>query len=251
MKQSYTLIDRGKHQWTVFYPEQNSKVPTVDTNEFLVSSNDEYLLVDPGGIEIFPNLLSSLVQHIDSQKIKKIFASHQDPDIASSILLWGEVNPDLQVYIPWIWESFMPHYGGNNKSFIPIPDKGMEIQLNGLELQAIPAHFLHSSGNFHLYDPEAKVFFSGDIGTAFLNPDERYLFVNDFDSHIKKAEYFHKRVIGNENYKNLWCEHVSRLDIDFLCPQHGAIYTGDHIKKFIDWLYHLKVADVSNRGFFS
>ena len=36
------------------------------------------------------------------------------------------------------------------------PRSGMTIRLGGLELQAIPAHYLHSSGNHHLYDPEGQ-----------------------------------------------------------------------------------------------
>ena len=54
----------------------------------------------------------------------------------------------------------MPHFGGQDSTFITIPDPGMTIRLGGLELQAIPAHYLHSSGNFHLYDPKAKILFS-------------------------------------------------------------------------------------------
>ena len=56
-----------------------------------------------------------------------------------------------------------------------------------------------------------------------------------FDAHIKHAEYFHRRWMPSNQAKRKWCERVSRLDIDFLCPQHGAIYTGKNVQRFIEW----------------
>jgi flavorubredoxin len=41
--------------------------------------------------------------------------------------------------------------------------------------------------------------------------------------------------------KRAWCERISKLEIDFLCPQHGAIYTGANVQRFIDWFDSLKV----------
>jgi flavorubredoxin len=34
---------------------------------------------------------------------------------------------------------------------------------------------------------------------------------------------------------------VAQLDIDMLCPQHGAIYQGEDVKRFIDWFGNLQV----------
>ena len=108
-------------------------------------------------------------------------------------------------------------------------------------LQTIPAHYLHSSGNFNLYDPEAKILFSGDIGAALLPPDNQPLFVSDFDSHIRFAEGFHRRWMGSNEAKRQWCERVSRLQIDMLCPQHGSIFTGADVERFIHWFDELHV----------
>ncbi len=42
--------------------------------------------------------------------------------------------------------------------------------VGGEKLEIIPAHYLHASANFHVYDPEAKILFSGDVGAALLPP---------------------------------------------------------------------------------
>jgi hypothetical protein len=99
----------------------------------------------------------------------------------------------------------------------------------------VPAHYLHSSGNFNLYDKVAKVLFSGDVGAALLPPGEDGLFVENFDKHIRHAEGFHRRWMGSNEAKRRWCERVSQMDIDMLCPQHGAIYQGADVQRFINW----------------
>jgi len=185
----------------------------IDTNEYVIIDGDEALLCDPGGIEIFPSVFSALSAECDPTKLAGIFASHQDPDIISSLALWLEFKPELKCYISWLWQSFLPHFGGTDTTFVPIPDPGMAIKLGGLELQAIPAHYLHSSGNHHLYDPKAKILFSGDVGAALLPPDQNSLYVEDFSRHIRHAEGFHKRWMGSDKAKRDWCERVSRLDI--------------------------------------
>lgn len=38
-----------------------------------------------------------------------------------------------------------------------------------------------------------------------------------------------------------WCERVSRMDIAMLCPQHGAIYQGEDVMRFVNWLSELEI----------
>jgi flavorubredoxin len=160
--------------------------------------------------------------------------------------LWLEFNPALKCYTSWLWTSFLPHFGGGADTFLSIPDEGMDIPLGALTLKAVPAHYLHSSGNFHLYDPKAKILFSGDVGAALLPEEHNDLFVEDFDQHIRYAEGFHKRWMGSERAKNQWCDRVAAMDVDMLCPQHGAIYRGDDVQRFLKWFRALEVGVASN-----
>jgi flavorubredoxin len=241
MKTARVIFEEGGHRWLALVRDPNRPDYLIDTNEYLVIVDDDAILLDPGGNEIFPAVFSALSNEFDPRKIDKLFASHQDPDIVSSLSLWLEFNPKVKCYISWLWASFVPHFGGNQDTFIPIPDAGTEILVGGQRLQAIPAHYLHSSGNFHLYDPKAKILFSGDVGAALLPPGEDYLFVEDFDRHIRYAEAFHRRWMGSDRAKRDWCNRVSQLDIEMLCPQHGAIYRGAQVKRFIDWFAQLEV----------
>jgi flavorubredoxin len=241
MKAARTIFEDGAHKWIAITRDPARPNYLIDTNEYLVLNGDEGLLLDPGGSEVFPSVFSALSTVFDPRKLNRLFASHQDPDIISSLSLWLEFNPKIQCYVSWLWSSFVPHFGGTDETFLHIPDGGMDITLGGLRLKAIPAHYLHSSGNFHLYDPKAKILFTGDVGAAMLPPGEDGLFVENFDQHIRHAEGFHRRWMGSNKAKNDWCARVSALDIDMLCPQHGAIYKGADVRRFIDWFSRLDV----------
>jgi len=241
VKRAQTIYQDGAHRWVAIARDPDKPGYVIDTNEYLVLNGNEGLLCDPGGMEIFPAVFSAVSAECDPRRISAIFASHQDPDIISSLSLWLEFKPELKCYVSWLWSSFIPHFGGGPETFISIPDPGMDIVLGDRRMRAIPAHYLHSSGNFHLYDPTARLLFSGDIGAALLPASDSGLFVENFDAHIRHAEGFHRRWMGSEAAKRDWCERVSKLDIELMCPQHGAIYRGQDVQRFINWFSELKV----------
>jgi len=243
---SLQFFSQGNHHWNIIYDQDERRV--IDSNVYALSVDEQTLLLDPGGFEIFPQVFSALVEVVPPGSLKAAFVSHQDPDIASSLPLWNACNPNIAWYVPKLWSGFIRHYGALDADLRDIPDEGGEMTLGSARLQFIPAHYLHASANFHVYDAAAKVLFSGDVGAALLPPghapfvDRRNIeSAAAFDEHIKAAEYFHKRWMPSMAAKRNWCERVSKLDIDFLAPQHGAIYTGENVKRFIDWFDALKV----------
>ena len=248
MKKHHLLYEKGEARWTVLYKDPAKKADVLDSNEYLVSYGDRHLLLDPGGFAIFPAVFSTLVQLIDPMKVEAVFASHQDPDIASSLTLWQKINPEIKCYVSWLWKSFVPHFGGTEETFIAIEDRGRVIELGDYRLQAVPAHHCHSAGNFHLYDPQSKIYFSGDVGAALIPDDQRHLFVEDFESHLPYIEYFHRRWFGSNEHKNAWVDRALELDIQLLCPQHGSIYQGEQVGQFLNWLRNLNVGTTSNKG---
>ena len=241
MKKAIELFSDRGCTWTVIARDPQRPSHLIDTNEYLVSAGDVALLTDPGGQEIFPAVFSALSEVFDPRRLTHIFASHQDPDVISSLALWLAFNPSIRCYASWLWSTFIPHFGGDADTFIQIPDDGMSIELGGRALRILPAHYLHSSGNLHLYDPGARILFSGDIGAALLPADDTALFVTDFDRHIKYADGFHRRWMGSRDARDAWCEQAAALDIDMLCPQHGAIYRGADVRRFIDWFAGLPI----------
>ncbi|MCE9572674.1 MAG: MBL fold metallo-hydrolase [Deltaproteobacteria bacterium] len=240
MKTATELWSDGTRRWLVVARDPERTDHLIDTNEYAMATATEVLITDPGGFEIFPAVFAAMTTAVDAQRIAHIFASHQDPDVISSLALWLRFNPRITCHLSWLWESFVPHFGGDATTFRALPDEGAAIVVGGTPLVAVPAHYLHSSGNFHLYDPAARLLFSGDVGAALL-PEGAGLFVDDFDRHIRHAEGFHRRWMGSNEARRDWCERAAAMPIDLLCPQHGAIYRGQDVGRFINWFGELDV----------
>ncbi|BBH52348.1 MBL fold metallo-hydrolase [Fluviispira sanaruensis] len=235
------LHDENNSKWIMFGrdPEKNSHV--IDTNEYLVSSGNESILLDPGGIEIFPSVLTSVSETVDIKNIKAYLCSHQDPDIMSSLPLWLGITPDAKIYLSWLWSGFISHFGCEYfKNFEHLADEGATIELGSNKYEFIPAHYCHSSGNFHFYDPTAKILFTGDMGAALV-PVNYPIIVEDFKEHIKYMEKFHQRWMPSNKAKNKWVNRVRKLNPKILCPQHGSVFMGENVKNFLDWIEGLEV----------
>lgn len=148
-----------------------------------------------------------------------------------------------QAYISKLWTRFLPHFGLDSQledRLIPIDDGETKIVLGGdCELLILPAHFMHSPGNFQVYDPCSKILLSRDLG-ASLGQD--YFFVENFDKHIKYMEGFHKRYMASNKVLKFWANMVRQLDIEMIVPQHGAIFKGkEMVERFINWIENLQV----------
>ena len=228
------------HQWFMFGrdPEKPDKI--IDTNQYLIRTASNALLMDPGGIELFSPMLAAVVKQVPVNQLTHLFASHQDPDIISSLGLWDQVLHNSCLHAPWLWEGFIRHFGMRHIEYDPIADEGETLTLDGLNLEFVPAHYLHSSGNFQVYDPQAKILMSGDVGAAIEAPGAP-LEVGDFDEHIPKMKFFHQRWMPSNRAKNDWIARARKLDIQMMCPQHGRIYTGDNVTRFLDWFEALEV----------
>jgi flavorubredoxin len=240
------VFEAGDHRWSVLYDQDEQRV--IDSNVYVVESNGQSAVLDPGGYEVFPQVLAAVAEVVQPSSIRCAFVSHQDPDIASSLPLWNACNGNIAWHIPALWEGFLRHYGALDAQFHCIPDEGGAMVVGGRKLEFVPAHYLHASANFHVYDAEAKVFFSGDVGAALL-PAGHGVWAGRqglesgraFDEHIKHAKFFHQRWMPSNEAKRDWIERVRRLDIDFLCPQHGAIYAGENVQRFLNWFDGLPV----------
>jgi flavorubredoxin len=235
------LFDNGKVKWIVFGRDSSKPGVVIDTNEYAILCDDEAILLDPGGSEIFPYVLSAVSEALDLQKLKKFLCSHQDPDIFSSLPLWMAICPNSEVYLPWVWSDFVSHFGKEcAKNFVKVPDRGGEIKLGSTELQIVPAHYLHSSGNLNLFCPVSGILFSGDIGGALV-PEDYPFWVENFETHVRYMQKFHERWMPSNAAKDSWVRRVRALKPNMICPQHGAIFKGDDVNRFLDWLENLEV----------
>jgi flavorubredoxin len=228
------LYDDGTHK-NILIEDFSAGGLAVQANQHLVIHGGSAMILDPGGHKVYSKVLAETFTLVGRGKLRYIFLSHQDPDIVAAINGWL-MTTDADAYVSELWTRFVPHFGLDHlvaDRLKPIPDEGMTFELDGASLVALPAHFLHSEGNFHLYDPIAKILYTGDLG-ASLGAD--YASASDFDAHIPFMKEFHQRYMCSNKVMKAWAAMVRRLDIEIIAPQHGALFVGkEMVGRFIDW----------------
>ena len=233
-----TIFDSDTGKNVFFYDLGTTQM--VQSNQHIIVKGCEGLILDPGGHKIHAKLFSLISNVLPINKLKHIFFSHQDPDIIAAANAWLMVT-DAKAYLSELWMRFIPHFGVDKlvvDRITPIPDEGMTILINDVPLKIIPAHYLHSAGNFHVFDPLSKILYTGDIGASF---GQRYTVVENFDDHIQYMELFHKRYISTNKILKMWVKMAKTLDIEVIAPQHGAIFPNrEFVNKFLDWLDNIQ-----------
>ena len=229
-----TLYDQDDHLFVLLEGFGHGEM--VPTNQAVIYDNGEAMLLDPGGHKVHYDLMNEVSALIPMNELKYLFFSHQDPDIVAAANAWLMLT-DAVGYISELWLRFIPHFGVD-ELLIPrlkgIPDQGLRLPMGRTEIIFIPAHFLHSAGNFQVYDPVSKTLFSGDLG-ASIAPG--YVEVTDFAAHVPFMDGFHKRYMPSEEANRLWAAMVRQLDIERIVPQHGAIFPDRATsQQFIDWV---------------
>ncbi|BBG23729.1 MBL fold metallo-hydrolase [Sulfuracidifex tepidarius] len=236
----YVIGEDANHKFVWLGLDESESEKGILTNQYLVIDGDEAALIDPGGYFVFERVFNNVQNFVEPEKVTKVMYSHQDPDVIGSLNLLLDMFPNASFYVSALWERFIPHLGVSVKDrIVDIPDEGMEINVGKSKVKAIPAHFMHSPGNFHYYDPTLKIYFSGDMGAAVYPEGTWYLIVENFDEHRKYMEPFHRRYIASRKAIDLWQRRISNLEIEVVAPQHGSIFMGENAKKFISWLTSL------------
>jgi flavorubredoxin len=248
-----TLFDDGSHKCIAFSDlvvcdgdkeDKGAKTcDSVQANQFLIVNNEHAALIDPGGNLTYSRLFMGISKYVLPKNLDFVIASHQDPDIVASLNKWL-VGTSAKVVVPELWKRFVPHFcspGATKGRLMGIPDAGMDIEIGGAAFKALPAHFLHSEGNFHFYDPISKILFTGDVGTSAV-PDEMCgLPVEDFDAHVPKMVGFHERYMNSNKVCRLWVNMVRTLDVEMIVPQHGACFEGkESVNQFLEWFENLQ-----------
>ena len=165
------LYQDDDHQFIWLGADAQQKQGIVQTMQYLIIDKGRGILLDPGGVHLFPRVVAAISRYIPIDKIDTIFFSHQDPDVSSGIALWLGVTK-AKMYISGLWTRFLPHFGIVDISRITsIESVGKSLSLaSGSELVFVPSHYMHSPAAYSLFDKRAGILFSGDIGIAVF-PD--------------------------------------------------------------------------------
>lgn len=120
------------------------------------------------------------------------------------------------------------------KRLFTIPDQGLEIALGQSRLQLIPAHFLFHSVAFCLYDPLAKVLYTGELAST---TEATQLILDRFEDLRPLIEPFHKRFAASSAAVASWVKQIRKLDVQVVAPRRGSILKGKaEVDQLWNWL---------------
>ncbi|MCD6259377.1 MAG: FprA family A-type flavoprotein [Helicobacteraceae bacterium] len=235
------LYEDAKHKCVMFsFDDESHEDSFLSVNQFLIVQNGVGVLIDPGSESIFEELYDAVSAHVDPQNIKYIFLSHQDPDVSGSITQWS-ISTKAKFVMSALWVRFMSHYGFMDMARImALPDHGAKLNFGKEYLKFVPAHFLHSPGNFTLYDSKSKIAFSGDIGAAIVTSIDSQKVVENFEEHKGEMLGFHKRYMASNKVCRAWAKKMRALDVETIAPQHGFILKDQNVGFFLDWFEELE-----------
>ncbi len=233
------MFDDGAHRNVLL--EDYSDGAAVQANQHLVVDGRSAMILDPGGHKVYSRVLAETLHRIGpGGRLDHVFLSHQDPDIVAAVNGWL-MTTDAIAHVSSLWVRFVPHFGLDRlvvDRLKGIPDEGQWMTLGGCELGIVPAHFLHSAGNFQVWDPRSRILYTGDLGASV---DVPYREVPDFDAHVPHMLGFHRRYMASGAALRAWADTARSLDIDIIAPQHGAMFRGkEMVAKFVDWIASLE-----------
>ncbi|MEW5850020.1 MAG: MBL fold metallo-hydrolase [Myxococcota bacterium] len=236
---STVLYDAGGHR-NILIEEALAGESEVETNQHLIIHHDGAIILDPGGHNVYARVLAETGKQLGRSRLEAILLSHQDPDVVAAINGWL-VASEATAYVSQLWLRFVPHFGLDRlvvSRLRGIPDEGMILDLRGCKLLFVPAHFLHSPGNFHVYDPVSHILYTGDLGASMGTPERE---VRDFEAHRAYMEPFHRRYMASNRALRAWVRMVRQLDVEIVAPQHGAMFVGKRmVDRFLAWLETLE-----------
>lgn len=235
------LYDDGRHRFVWLGWDEEEDDGLVQTNQYLVVHDGVGTLLDPGGVHVFPRVVTNISRYIELKNIAHIFFSHQDPDVCSGLALWTGVTR-AQVHVSKLWLRFLPHFGSVDPTrLVGLDDRGGRIPWpDGQALKVVPGHFLHSVGNHTVFDPVSRILFTADIGAAIFPAGQHHAFVEDFRAHVPCMEGFHRRYLAGNAAVRRWTSIVRSLGPTMLAPQHGAIFKGGDVERFLAWMDELR-----------
>jgi len=233
-----TLFEHGSHKNILWHDLGGGEM--VQANQHVIIDGEDSIILDPGGHKIYSQLFGDVSTHLPPGGIRYIFLSHQDPDIVAAINGWLMVS-EATAFASSLWMRFIPHFGVDElvvERLKPIPDEGMSLPFGAGHLKFVPAPFLHSAGNFHVYDPASKILYTGDLGASI---GAETMMVEDFDAHVPSMKGFHQRYMPSNAILRRFVQTARALDIECIAPQHGAIFKGrELVGALLDWLETLE-----------
>jgi serine phosphatase RsbU (regulator of sigma subunit)/glyoxylase-like metal-dependent hydrolase (beta-lactamase superfamily II) len=194
-------------------------------NAYLIVLNGDGIIIDPGSVLYFEDLIRKVTQKIPLKNISYVIAQHQDPDVCGNVAqlinaIIADGGKNCKVVAHSRTSILIRHYGIGativHSNHMP---RGRLLWAGDRQLEFIHTPYLHSPGAIATYFPEDRVLFSSDIFGGVM--DNWQLFASD--NYLEKVTKFHQEYMPAKEFILYAMTKFERYDIDMIAPQHGSI----------------------------
>tara|TARA_R110000787_G_scaffold63679_11_gene143943 strand:+ start:20171 stop:22315 length:2145 start_codon:yes stop_codon:yes gene_type:complete len=239
----HVLAEQGERVWLVFRRPAAEENGARFVSHYVVCTGDEAVLIDPGGPADFGPLLAAVSDKIDIQKITTIIASRGASQIAGSLGMWAEVlGHETPIYAADVLLPDLLHIDPD-LNIQGVGENGAEVSMiDGAGLHILPAPYLPTASSVSVYDPTARVLYTGDIGTV-EGPwaDDTTPFSARFSLVGHAMNAFHQSWFASGPARDDWLARIEGLSVDIIAPRAGPCFQGKDVLHFIRWLATMDV----------
>jgi serine phosphatase RsbU (regulator of sigma subunit)/glyoxylase-like metal-dependent hydrolase (beta-lactamase superfamily II) len=225
-------IKISKH---VYWIGTHDASDTFQCNSYLIVINGRGIIIDPGSVLFFDNLLKKVTGLLELKDITHVVIQHQDPDVGGSIALLAEAirstgNRRCKILAHSRSAVLIRHYGAKLKMVHTNALSGQKLVLNrGAELEFIHTPYLHAPGAIATYFNRDKILFSSDIFGGMTT--DWHLFSGE--RYFEEITSFHQDYMPAKELLLFTMTKFERLDIELIAPQHGSVMKKAQAAKMI------------------
>lgn len=218
--------------WVGTYDDQDN----FQCNAYIIVINGRGIIVDPGSVLYFENLIRKVDELVGLRHVSHIIAQHQDPDVCGNIAMLVDAirsagGTNCKIWTHTRTAILIRHYGADLKFEYSnqLPD-GRLILEGGHIIEFIHTPYLHSPGALATYFHADKILFSSDIFGGVMK--DWQLFADD--NYLNKITSFHEEYMPAKEFLLYAMTKFERYDIELIAPQHGSILNKEQSLEMIE-----------------
>jgi len=192
-------------------------------NTYIIIDNYEAAIINPSGDERLLRGLRNLIGDMDY--VRYILLTHAEADVAEGLRAVASKVNRANILATSYWAGLLASAAREVAGKLAIlPARETELELGSTKLLIIPAR-TRGAPVVSIYDPTAKVLFTGNVLGAVSPPGLWSIYVDDFDAYLDMVKSYVSYTAESRPLRE-WLERVTSLDIEVLAPHHGPMLTG-------------------------
>lgn len=227
--------DRSKSLFENMWPIPNG----ISYNSYLIV-DDKITLIDTVDICYSDIFFHKLDLILNEREVDYLIVNHMEPDHGGSIGLLRKKYPNIQIIGNKKTFDMLKGYHSITDNLIEVKN-GDTVKVGNHEFSFLLAPMVHWPEVMFSYEKTEKLLFSADaFGTFGALNGTIFDYECNLPEYLLETYRYYSCIIGKYGKfvnKALCSLDANQLDINYICPTHGPIWTKSHYKE-IQTIYH-------------